>query len=414
MNQTGEIAAPRRPRIRAFQALADRNYRLLWIANFLFYQAQWMDMLVLGWLVVDMTGSPLRLAVVFFVRMGLGLYISIAGGVLLDRFDRRKLVLVVQLGNASMAGIMAFLLLMGWLQFWHILPIVLGAGIFGSLDFMLRRTLVSDVVKRQHLTNALALEASALTSGMAVGPLAGGLIIDVLGAGYSYLTILFMFVACFFLLSALRTKGNIATRVNESLVRSFIQGIGYVVRHPVLLPAIAVTLVMNMFVFTYAQFLPVFAKDILMIGPAGLGVMGASVGLGAFTGTLIQAPFGNFSHRGWVYLGGSTITTIGALLFAASEWFSVSLATLFLAGLGLAAFHSMQGVVLLSAASDEMRGRVMSILMFGIGGASLGVLMVGAMASVWGTPLAVRVSVGIGFLLFAAIAISFPKLRRYS
>ena len=414
MSETGETDFRKRPRMQTFEALTDRNFRLLWTANLFFYVAFWGELVVLGWLVVDITDSPWLLGVVLFLRMGPGQYISVGTGVLLDRLDRRKLALFIQIGNASMAGIMALLILTGWLQFWHIMPIAVVSGIFWAIDFTLRRTLVSDVVEPERLTNALALEASAITSAMIFGPFATGVVIDVLGAGQSYLTIAFMFVICFLLLSVLRTKGNGTPILSESVVKSFVEGIRYVSRHPVLLPALGVTLFMNLFVFVYQQFLPVFAKDVLMVDATGLGSLTASIGAGALAGTLVQASQGNFGHRGWVYLGGSTILILGALLFTLSIWFPLSLLILFLTGLGFSGFHSMQGNIMLSASSDEMRGRVMGILMIGLGAGPLGVLLVGAMASAWGTPVAVRISVSIGALVLAAMALGFPKLRRYS
>jgi MFS family permease len=225
---------------------------------------------------------------------------------------------------------------------------------------------------------------------------------------------LLMYSLGFFMLMSLNIKVSSGVIVRESAIKSFLHGFDYVTRHSVLFPAIGVTLVMNMFVFTHTQLLPIFAKEILLVGSTELGVMASAIGVGALIGTLIQASLGNFGHRGMVYLSGSTITILSALLFSASAWFGLSLVFLFIFGLGLSAFHSMQGAILLSAASSDMRGRTMSILMFGIGAGPVGTLIVGRMALEMGAPLAIRVSAGIGLILFLLIVISSPKLRGYS
>ena len=185
-------------------------------------------------------------------------------------------------------------------------------------------------------------------------------------------------------------------------------GLRYVRQQPRILGAVLSTVVMNVWSFPYMTLLPVFARDVLHQGPFGLGILGAAHGVGTFLGLLAVNSARRSWSKEWIFAGGSVLACLGIAAFAFSTSIYLSLALLLVAGLGHTGFSTMQSSIILLEASDEMRGRAMGALVLAIGTGPLGRLQIGAMAALWGAPLAVGSMAGFAGLAILAILLLVP------
>ena len=395
-----------------FGSLVIRDFRMLLGSSFVIYACNMMEMVVLGWLINDMTRSVESVTTGMFLRMAPVLPMSLVAGTLADRYNRRKILIWNQIGGLTTIGIMAFLILSGSIELWHIYAVAPIRGMFFALELPVRRALVMDLVGQDRITNALSIDAMIMMSANILGPLTGGLLIDALGVGSSYIFMLVLSAFGIILLLRLRIPNNDTGSKVESMLRSIIEGLRYALTHPVILPTFLITLFMNLLVFPFRQVLPVFQTDIYKVDATGLGLLNSSIGVGAFIGAMLLAFFGARLLKSHVYLFGSIIMGILLILFSLSSSFELSLVFLFIQGVGFAGFHVMQGTIPLSVADEDKRGRVMGAMQLAIGAGPLGVLLVGVMSSVFGVKMAVGCMAGTLTIIMIIIVLSFPKLRR--
>jgi MFS family permease len=187
------------------------------------------------------------------------------------------------------------------------------------------------------------------------------------------------------------------------VLRNLIDGLAYVFRTPVILGVVAVTAVMNLLGFPYQHMVPVIGRQVLDLGPLLTGLLLAADGLGALIGSLVVASLGEVRQKGRLFVAGSALMMTAVLLFSLSRWYLLAFGLLFMVGAGTACFATMQSSLVLTSASDAMRGRAMGALMLAIGFGPLGALLIGALASVWGAPPAVSLFAGSGILLLACV-----------
>ena len=408
--EEGATSAPARQRW--FESLVGRDFRLLLSSNLLNYLCNGMEIVVLGWLILDMTDSVWNVTLGAFLRFSPVLPMSIVAGTLADRFDRRKLLLLNQVGSIATTGAMALLLLAGSIELWQIYAIAPLRGVFNAVQQPVRRTLVMDLVGQERLTNALSLDASIMMASNMVGPIASGLLIDVFGPVSSYMAIFIFYIVGTVPLVILRADDTAHGGRDESIVRNMVEGLRYSLTHPVILPAFALTLIQNLLGFPFRQVFPVFAKDIYGVGATGLGLMGSSIGFGAFIGSLTLAALSTRFPKSRVYIAGSLLMAVTILSFSFSGLYYPSLLLLFVHGFGFAGFHIMQGSIPLSVSAEDKRGRVMGAMQLAIGAGPLGTLLVGGLATALGAPMAVGIMASILTIVILAIAASASQLRR--
>lgn len=406
-------AVGRHASVRWFQSLLDRNFRLLVLSNLLLYICNMMEMVVLGWLILDITDSVWKVTLGAFLRFGPVLPMSLVVGALADRLDRRKLLLFNQLGSIATAGAMAVLLFSGSIELWQIYAIAPVKGVFSAIEQPVRRTLAMDLVGPGLITNALSLDASFLMGASVVGPFVSGVLIDTLGPEGSYATIVVLYAIGMALLGAARTKGNKSTARGESIIRNIGEGIRYAFTHPVIFPTLAITFLMNLLGFPFRQVFPVFARDIFQVSATGLGLMSSFIGLGAFLGSLGLAVVGGKFRKSRIYIVGSLLMAFCVVLFSVVGIYSLALPVLLLHGVGFAGFHIMQGAIPLSAAEETKRGRVMGATQLAIGGGPPGTLLVGGLAAAMGAPVAVGLMAVVLTASVLGIALSASALRKY-
>ncbi len=369
----------------------------------LWYSARWMDLFVLQWQVLVMTDSAFQVSLVGFYRMAPMFVFGLFTGLLADRFDRKLVLLAAQLWNAVASTVIALLLLTGQLELWHLAVLVTALGFSWALDLPSRRSYIYDMVGPRRVVNAMALDHVGMDGAKMLGPVLGGLLWPVIGAGGCLLILAAGYLVNFCLYLRLPSVTPATAVSSGAMLRNLGEGLAYVLRTPVILGVLAITAVMNLLAFPYQHMVPVVAKQVLGLGPQLTGLLLAADGLGAFSGSLFVASLREVRRKGRLFVVGSVLLMGAVLLFSLSPWYLLSFGVLFMAGAGTACFATMQSSLILISASDAMRGRAMGTLMLAIGFGPLGALQVGALASALGAPLAITVSAGSGILLLAVI-----------
>ena len=373
--------------------LSNGDFVRLWLANGLWWQAMWIEMMVLGWLALELTDSPWWVQVIGFYRSIPLLLIGLFGSAITDRFKRRHLVLTLQAANVVAALSLALLLWSGNLKFWHLSVVALAMGSTWALDWPTRRSMIPDLVGKAQTVDAMVLENFIQGFTRISGPLAAGYIMAVYGNLGALIILVGLGLLSLLSLSGLKTDSqapikSVGIRATWTEMR---QGWIYIRESAPILGVFLITIFVNVWAFPYMNLLPVFARDIFGQGPEGMGWLGAANGVGAFIGLgIIHLGRRKLSNE-WLFISGSLVSSIGVVFFALSGTYELSLLMLFCSGLGQAGFSIMQSSIILVESSDEMRSRAMSGLVVAIGVGPFGRLQSGAMAEVWGPRIAVGV-----------------------
>jgi len=405
-------AATNEPRRGIFWALTKYpTFRRLWLSGMAASLGQWMQQVALGWLALELTDSPFFVGLVGFTAGLPFLVVAIPGGVLIDRLDRRKLLLVCQAMAAVLATLVAVDVIAGWVAPWHLL---VAAFANGSLQAMLNPTqqsLVPGLVAREDLTNAIGLNSAGNNMTRVVGPTLSGALIGVFGTGAAFLLQAAALVLAFALVSGIRLPARGAAAV-PTAGRGVFDGIRLVLARPDLRGLFLLACVPTFFVFPYLQFLPIFARDILGIGAGGLGLLMASSGSGAVVGSLLVAAHLKPQGAGRFLIANTVLYGVILLGVALSRSVLLTVPLLVCAGMSGASYMSANNALLQHRIADDVRGRVMGAYMLTWGLMPLGAMPMGVVADRYGAPTAVAVGAIVSSSLAALVGASVPQLRR--
>ncbi len=386
-----------------------RDYRQLWISTVLTQIGQWMLQVTLGWVVLNLTDSAGYVGLIGFASGIPFILVSIPAGVIIDRFDRRHVLLVCQAAAAVIGLGLAILVSLGHVQPWQLL---LGAFLNGSalaINNATRQTMVPAFVKREHLQNAIAVMSAGQNSTRILGPSLGGPAIALMGAaGALYLQTGFLIAALISTLLLPSVRSSVRTL---SLRRNLAEGLSFVAKSPILTGLIVMAAIPSLLIFPYVQLLPVFARDILKIGASGLGLLLSAGGTGAVVGSLAVAGAVKLSRQGLIMLGGTFIYVFVVVAFAFSSWVILTVVLLFFCGFLGSAFMSLNNTLLHVHLTDEMRGRVMGVYTLTWGLSTIGALPMGFVGDQIGVPAAVAAGAGLTGLGTIWVAFRWRELR---
>jgi MFS family permease len=326
-------------------------------------------------------------------------------GVLADRLPRVRVMITVQILNVTAASALALLFGAGIAGYGLLVAIEVVLGIAWVLDFPSRRTMLFVVAGRERLTAAVSLETMSMQAAKLVGPLLGGILLARLGPAACYLAFAGLSVG------ALAATWRLGRRVtlpgvlgSEPVLDSLFAGLREVRGHPAILGVLAVTVLMNTLVFPYQQMLPVFARDVLHVGPAPLGLLVGAQGLGALIASAVIGARGGPASQARLFVGSSLAGALLLLAFAWSPWYALSLALQLAIGATDSGFGTMQSAIVLLAAPERAQGRIMGILSACIGTQPVGSLWIGFLTSHVGAPLATGLSAALAFTLMVPVA----------
>ncbi len=393
-------------------ALRHRGFRLLWMATLLSSTARWADMVVVGWLTLELTDSPLMVGIVAGSKMA-GYIAAPFMGVIADRVDRRLLLIIAALVNFVVSAMMLILFAGGWLALWHVITLALLSSLTWALDNPTRQALVPDLVGKEDLTNAIALNAVANEVTVVVGPALGGLLIPTLGMVGAYVLISLIYFLDLVVLWRMQRAVPTAPAVRESAAQSLAGGLRYVWSNHTVLVLLVIACLLNLLAAPYRySFLPLFARYILNAGPTGYGMLTAMAGVGALAAGIWVVSQGNVKRKGRLVIASGLVWPASLLLFAMSGWYPLSLAFVFVAGLAQAIAWTVIATLILGHTTPAMRGRVMGLRAGVVVSLPIGNFLAGAVAERFGAPMALGAYAIIAMVMMAAIAVLVPNLRR--
>jgi MFS family permease len=396
-----------------FRALSHRNYRLFWIGAFLSNVGTWMQAVAQGLLMYNLTHSAFWLGLDAFMATAPGIVLTLAGGVFADLIDRRRLLLVTQAGAGITALILALLITADVVQPWMILVLSFVTGCCMSLAGPSYQALTVELVGREDLANAIALNSTQFQLSRVVGPALAGIALSAFGiAGCfyanaaSYIAVLVALSLVRFEPSAKKGLPGITGRRPGAFWEDLVAGLKYVRGRSRVFWLLIISACTSLFGAPYFTMLPVFARDVFHLGDKGLALMMGVAGAGAFVGALVLAFLGDFSRKGLMVLAGAFSFSLCLIAFSLSTRLNVALIFLFGMGVSIVFSVAVINTLLQQLVRDEMRGRVMSMFILSfIGTTPFGNLVAGAATNKFGAPhtlAAGGVLIAIFVLLIAA------------
>ncbi|HRJ41558.1 MAG: MFS transporter [Caldilineaceae bacterium] len=387
--------------------------RLLW-SSALWWLTLAMWTVVAGLLVLDLTNSALAVALLTFWRRGAQLLLGGFAGPIGDRLGRRKTLLLTQSCIfLSCAGVL-LLLAGGGLAGWHVTVAAFAIGAAWTVDMPARTALTPDLVGQGQTADAMLVESFAQGAVGSLGAYAAGWLLESYGPGPSVGALVGLTglnLAILWLFSRQEVARTVAVG-GQTLWHSLGEGVRYVAGNQTVLAVTAVSVVLNLLIFPSMSLLPVFARDVLNRGALGLGLLSAGYHLGTFVGLYAVLRLRPYASHGLLFTLGALMECAALLLFAFSSSFAIAWAMLFVAGLGQAAFHTLRATILLTSASDEMRGRALSTVVLTQGAGLPGELQTGLLAEWIGVGPTVGMQAGLSLLLTGAAALVWPLLWR--
>ncbi|HXI11227.1 MAG TPA: MFS transporter [Thermoanaerobaculia bacterium] len=402
--------APPRPAglRRTFSALGYRDFRLLWFGAFTSTTGTWMQTVAQSWIVLSLTGSAFLLGLDGFLATAPMLLFSLFGGVLADRFDRRKLMFVSQLFQMSIAFTLAILIATKSVQVWHIFILSFLTGTAQSLSGPAYVSLLPLLVRREDVPNAIAMNSMQFNLARVIGPILAGLALTTLGAALCFGLNGLSFVAVMLALLLMRPLPPAPERAETSVLHEMKEGVRFVWREPALAQLSLLGFIGTFLGMPLITFLPVVAKTIFDLGPRGYSWLLTAYGLGSVGGALLVAATGHIARKGRLALFLQLAFSLCLALFAFSESLTLTVITAFIAGGCLVGVISMFSSLVQLATTDAMRGRVMSIFMLAFrGGMPLGSLLAGFIAQAY----SIRVALAVNAAVLAVVASLFLVAR---
>ncbi len=374
----------------ALRSFKHRNFRLFYLGQFVSLSGTWMQSLAQAWLIYRLTGSGLLLGLASAATLAPSLVFGLYGGVLADRFSRRRLLIAAQVLAMLQALALAALTLAGLVEAWHILVLALLLGVVQALELPVRHSFVASLVPRADLANAIALNASLFHASRLVGPAIAGVLVAAIGEGWVFLINALTFVAVLTVLAAMRLPQPAEARAPTG--HGLYAGLSYVRQHAAIRAALGLVTLVALLGSAAAVLLPVFTVEVYAVGVQRLGLLMGAIGAGALVGAFLLAGRRDVLGLERVIATAAIGVGVGLALFAITPVFLAALPLLALIGFCITSVNASSNAFIQLAVPDNLRGRVMSLYSIALHGmVPLGSLAAGAAADVIGAPLTVGV-----------------------
>jgi MFS family permease len=399
----------------AFASLRHRNFRIFWWGQVVSLTGTWMQATALGWLVLTTTDSEFLLGLTTATQSLPVLLFTLYAGVIADRFDKRRILVVALAFSMLQALLLAVLVDTGQITFALILALVVALGTANAFEIPTRQAFFVDMVGKEDLTNAIALNSAAFNASRIVGPaIAGALIASVGMASVFYINAL-SYTAVIGGLLLLRLPRHTTAPATASARVHLAEGFAFIRGAPVARALVGLIAALSILGFPYVMLLPVFARDILLVGAPGLGWMLSASGAGALAGGIALAAFGHRTSRGRLLIVSSSLFSLLLIGFAFSRSFTLSLLLLAAMGFTMILNNATTNALLQAIVPDHLRGRVMAVYVFMfLGMAPLGSLQAGAIARWLGAPVALSLGAVALLLVVFTVWRLTPSLRAIS
>lgn len=398
---------------RTFAALRSRNFRLYWFGNSVSLIGTWMQNVARGWLVLQLTNSPLLVGLETSITWLPALFISLPAGVIADRYNKRNLMVIAQALLAALALALAILYWTGVIRIGHILIISALTGIIAAASSPVRLAIVPELVGRKNVLNAVALNSAVFNAARIIGPSIAGVALGVIGAGGCFAINSASFLAIIVALAFVRIEHAPPAPTGESIWRRIGAGLRYVGRHRDIRVLMVMIAVFSSFGIVYLPLMPVFARDVFGAGTGGYGVMMASLGVGALTGVLVLATISRTRHRGRILVAGTALLGLLLVVYGLVRDFRTGLLVLAALGFCQSSVASLTNSIIQELAPDEFRGRVMSVFALSFNGIyPFGSFLAGAIAQRFGAPVSALVGGCVVLASLVVVNLVHPAIRR--
>jgi predicted MFS family arabinose efflux permease len=386
------------------RALNHRDFRVFWGGQLVSLVGTWMQSVAQSWLVLELSGSPLKLGLIGTFQFAPVLMFSVIGGAIADRLPKRRLIVATQTVLCLQALALAGLVWSGHVRYWHVSLLALLLGCANVVDMPTRQSFVAEMVGRQDLGSAVALNSAAFNGARIVGPAVAGLLIARVGVAPAFLLNGLSFLVVIAALLVVRADGAPRPRGATTVTAEALRGVGYALKTPRIALTLSLVLVVSLCVFNFTVYVPLFAREVLHQGAAGFGLLMAALGVGAVVGALALATLGGYEPGlSAIFTAGFFASAALGALAAVSD-FHTAVVVLFQVGFFSIIFMAGCNTTLQLDTPDELRGRVMSLYTLAFGGVfPLGAFLVGAIAETAGVRAACLAGGGAGFVGVAAL-----------
>lgn len=394
----------------ALRAFRYRDFRLFWSGQLVSLVGTWMQSVGQAWVVLELTGSPFKLGVITALQFGPMLFLSFLAGALADRVRKRRLLLLTQGALMLQAFALAALDWTGHIQYWHVAVLATVYGIANTLDLPARQSFVVQIVGKNDLINAIALNSAVFNGARVVGPAVAGLLVARYGVSIAFLLNGLSFLGVIAALLAIHNEGEPRPRAGDSLGQEILQGLQYAWATPLIVLILAFMLVTSLFVVNFGVVVPLIARDVLHEGAPGFGILMASLGAGAIAGAGALALVGRGRAPVWLLAGTALVDAGGLMALGQVRRFWVAAVLLSVMGFAMIVFMASSNTTLQVTVPDALRGRLMGLYAFVFVGMNpFGALFVGSLAEKWGVPVACMVGGGIGAACLVGLTLVFGR-----
>src|SRR5688572_6401389 len=408
---------------RGFAALGVRNYRLYWSGQVVSLIGTWMQQVSLPWLVLALGGSPIQLGFVAVLQFGPSMILAPFGGVVADRIDKRRALMVTQAAASGQAFVLFLLAATGVVEVWMVMVMALWLGLVNAVDMPLRQSLAAELVPRHMLANAIALNSMAFNGARVVGPALAGVIIAVgtsvtgsstagVAVNLAVNTVTYSGVLVgLWLMDPTKIRRAEIPEQHPPVLHSLREGIGYAVRTPLVLWSLVLLAGIAGFGFNFQILLPLFATEVLALDADGYGALYAALGIGSLSGALTLAFMRERRAIRIMLVGGALFCVVLlGLVFARTVWLAAPL--IVASGYFAMLMINTVNATVQANVPDALRGRVMALYVTVFAGsAPLGSLFAGAVAEAWGTPAAFLVGSALSAVTVAGVALGLRAAR---
>jgi MFS family permease len=397
-------------RLAAFDSLHNRHFRWFWLGRLATSACMEMRLVAQGWLVYQLTGSALALGWVAAGRGIARLILSLCGGALADRLEKRQLLIWTRAAMAINVLVIALLVLTGAIRVWHLAVQSFLSGVISSFMMPAQKALLAQLVGRKAILNAVSLTSMGMGLMGILGASLSGFIIEWLGVESVYLIMTALYFYALYTVTRLPLTGNEKSH-RTSMWIDLREGLRYLKVCAPLLPLLGIAMTRALLGWSYRTLMPVYAEEVMHLDASGLGILSAAPGIGSLIGSLVLASLGNFKGKGKVLLASGLAMGLSLIAFASTRQYGLVLFVLMLTGVARNATMITNQTLIQMSCQDAYRGRVMAMYMMVMSLIPLGTIPAGAVADTWGVSSALLLQGALMATIFAAFWLTRSRVR---